>query len=108
MSPMSITYSATISQSLRDRFETTDRCKPIRANQSVSGSSWDVEHIRELRGCLEAWLFRRSPGKAQPDEHIHVTLHPDRSESVVGIHFGIAGGDRLRTQDYPHGPASPN
>jgi hypothetical protein len=105
---MSISYSTTIPQSLRDRFEATDRCKAIRANQDVFDSSWDVEHIRELHGCLEAWLFRRSPGAAQPEEHIHVTVHPDRTESVVGIHFRIAGGDRLRVQDYPHGPTSPN
>ncbi len=107
---MPITYSTRISQELRERFEATDRCKAIRANMSALGDRlmWHVEHIRELRSCLEVWLFGYVPGNALPQEHIHVTVQPDRTESTVDIHFLIAGGDRLRAKDFPHGPSSPN
>jgi hypothetical protein len=107
---MPLIYSPKISQALRDRFESTDRCKAMRANMTEHGDPmvWSIEHARELRGCLDVWLFGHGPGNNLPQQHIHVTVQPDKTESTVNIHFLIAGEDRLHAKDFPHGPSSPN
>ena len=82
----------------------------MRANMSEHGErlTWRVEHMRELHGCLEVWLFGNDPGVALPQQHIHVTVHPDRTESAINMHFLIAGDDRVLAKDYPHGASSPS
>jgi hypothetical protein len=115
------TYSTTIPNALRVRFEGTDTCKAIQANRSellarhTAGTmgSWRVEHARERDGCLEVWLFlvyddRSDNQMGLPQEHIHLTVFPDLTESSMHLHFRIAGKDRLIVAERPHGPTSPN
>jgi hypothetical protein len=107
---MAIIYSPKIPKALQDTFEATDRCKAIRANQSEHGdrTTWRVEHTRETGGHLDFWLFGYDIGAVLPRDHLLVTLHPDRSESTVSIHFYNEGDQRLITNHYPHGASSPS
>lgn len=110
---MSLTHSAHVPDALRAKLDETDCLKAIRANQddfAMTHRHWTVEYAREDRGVLEAWLFlEKEPGRdAAVIEHIHLTVHPDKSETTVSVAFLVAGPDRVRVKHHAHGVVSPN
>jgi hypothetical protein len=110
---MSLDYSPAVLEPLRVKLEETDFFKAIRANESDFASMqlrWVVEYAREGDGVLEAGFFGYEAGTphARPNEHIHLTVHPDKSETTVRLQFALVGRDRMKITHRRRGEASPN
>jgi len=110
---MSLIHSSRVPDALRSKLDETDCFKAIVANQSegkFSERTWVVEFAREAQGAIEAWLFLPSdPGRdARVIEHIHLTVHPDKSETVVNMCFLHAGAERVVVTHHLHGAKSSN
>jgi hypothetical protein len=110
---MPLDYSKDVPAELHAKLDATDCFKAMRANEADFPSfrkTWVVEYAREKERVLEAWLFAYAdPSRdARPQEHIHLTVYPDKSEATFSLHFLIAGDDRLKATHRPHGVKSPN
>lgn len=96
--------SQNIPKNLVVRFTHTEIYMRFQANiddlrrESTAPITFIVEYMRDLDGCLEVWAFRTTTQDARPEEHFHITVHPDKSEQIITIGFRIAGPDHIKTE----------